>query len=269
MVSNNSESILMLVEDPDDTLATLCIFGDDDVNKTIFTIEYEKIKGRFKPIHIKHADTHFYTLTTFKFLVPSGMRRGIYHQSLTSKELCTLRNDPNMKGEYQKRIANILLNNERKGKLFRDFLDFVKEKKTRNEIYKNFKEITSRTLIAWSKYAGLIIEIEDHIQSLPGKKIEISQEEFETNLIEIYDQLQDPHDIGVKRIAVPIGEIRFNLCVKLGLTEFEFDQMLRILLDKDHNHIVKLHGATSDAFEKEPTFEYLNKLYIYLSMKEL
>lgn len=267
-MKKRGEDTLMLVEDQEDTLRTLCIFGDQDITKEIFTIEYEKLKGRYKPIHRKHADTHFYSLTTFKFLVSSGIK-GVYHQSEISKELCELQNNPERRDEYQKKISRMLLNNEKKGKLFQDFLDFTKEKKTREEIFEHFKnEFTARALIAWLKYAGLIIESENYFQSIEEQKKEITEEIFRDYLIKIYYQLQDPHRIGVKRIAVPIGEIRFHICVELNLTEFEFDKILRKLLDKDVNHTIRLHGATSDAFENEPTFRYLNKLYIYLSFKD-
>jgi hypothetical protein len=268
-LSKRGKGTLMLVEDPDDTLKVLCYFGDSDITKEAFTLEYEKIKGRFKPIHKKHSDTHFYSLTTFKFLIKSS--EGIYFSSLISKELCNLRNDPNKKVEYQTIISRMLLNNKKKGRLFKKFLNFIREKKTQKEINQYFgekKEFTVRALIAWSKYAGLVVESEGYYQSIPEKATHVSEDDFKNNLIAIYDSLQDPNYIGVKRIAVPIGEIRFNMGVKLGLTESEFDERLRSLLDKDNSHFIRLHGATSEAFEKEPFFQYKNKLYIYLSMKD-
>jgi hypothetical protein len=261
---------LMLVDDPSDTFATLCSFKDCIVTKTSFTLQYESIKGRFKPIHAKNADTHFYILTTFKLLVPSGSGRGQYQLSSIAKNLCNLRKNPSDINEFQIRLSEILLNNERKGKIFIEFLEFVKNGKTKKEIFEKYKPITtSKTLIAWTKFAGMVSEYNSIIQTIPKQRNELSESDFKASLVSEYKNLVDRDNLGIKRLSVPIAELRFNLMIKLHISRDTFDDMLRKLLEKDFNNRITLYGSTSDEFQEEATFYYSNKLYIYLSMKTI
>lgn len=261
---------LMLVEDPDDTLKTICALGNIEINKEIFTKEYERVKGRTKPIHKKHADTHFYSLTTFKFLVPSGLRKGIYCQSKIMKQLCVLRNDSNKKSEYETIISNILVNNEKKGKLFEKFLNFIRERKTQKEIHENFKnelnELTIRALIAWSKYAGLIFESGGYLQSIPIKKSKPKFENFFTALKKSYNERNKSEIYGYKRVAILISELRSDLIFELGISKVQFDDYLTELIKKDIT--IQVYGAPMGVFSEEDSFIYENKKYYYLSMRE-
>lgn len=257
----------MLVEDPRDTLKGLCTFADSEVDLASFKLSYEKMIGRGdRPIHIKHAHTHFYTLTLFKLLVPET-HKGKYRLSLVAKNLCTLLASPNRKDEYQKILSEVLLINESKGKLFEDFLQFVTEKKSKKDIDQRFKPIPARTLIAWSKEAGLIQEYQNFFQAIPRKKTKPTQAQFKDVLIKIYTETQTTEVFGIKRIYVPIGGLRFNVCVELGLKKEEFDDELKYLLSTEYGTRITLHGAPTNVYEEEETFNYSGKLYIYLSIK--
>jgi hypothetical protein len=266
----SSNSGLMLVEDPRETLTALCTFADSEVDWNAFKLSYEKVIGRTeKPIAKGHADTHFYTLTLFKLLLPSEARKSTYRLSLIAKKLCTLLKEPNKKDQYQKILSELLLNNPSKGKLFEEFLKFVMERKSKNEIDKRFNPIPARTLIAWSLEAGLIQKYKDYIQAIHRQKIKFTQAQFWEILTETYNEMQATEVFGIKRIYVPIGELRFNVGVKLGLKTEEFDETLKHLLSTEYGSKITLHGAPTDVFEKnkEETFNYKNKLFVYLSMR--
>ncbi len=266
----SSSSGLMLVEDPRETLTALCTFADSEVDWKAFKLSYEKVIGKIeKPIAKGNADTHFYTLTIFKLIVPSETRRSAYRLSPITKKLCALLQDLDKKEEYQMILSDLLLSNESKGKLFKDFLQFVSERRLKTEINYRFKPIPARTLMAWLKEAGLIQEYQEYVQAIPIKKKKPTQEQFWEALKETYKEMQDTGVFGIKRIYVPIGELRFNVDAKLNLNKEEFYEEFERLLATKYGSKITLHGAPTDVFEKNKgeTFNYKNKLFIYLSMR--
>lgn len=266
---NTSRSGLMLVENPRETLTALCTFADSEVDWKSFKLSYEKVIGRTeKPIAKGHADTHFYTLTIFKLIVPSETRRSSYRLSPITKKLCASLQDLDKREEYQKILSDLLLSNESKGKLFKDFLQFVSERRLKTEVNHRFKPIPARTLMAWLKEAGLIQEYQEYVQAIHRKKKKITQKQFWKTLKETYKEMQDTGVFGIERIYVPIGELRFNVDVKLNLNKEEFYEEFGRLLGSDYGSAIALHGAPTSVFEEEETFNYLGKVYIYLSIKE-
>lgn len=264
-----SSSGLMLVEDPRETLTALCTFVDSEVDWKSFKLSYENVKGRLEnPVAKGHADTHFYTLTIFKLLVPSETRKSAYRLSPITKKLCSLLHDLDKKEEYQKILSDLLLSNENKGKLFKDFLQFVSERRLKTEVNHRFKPITARTLMAWLKEAGLIQDYKEYVQAIHRIKKKPTQEQFWKNLKETYKEMQDTGVFGIKRIYVPIGELRFNVDAKLNLNKEEFYEEFERLLATEYGSRITLHGAPTSVFEEEEAFNYLDKLYIYLSIKE-
>ncbi len=190
----------MLVEDPRHTLNALCSLGGIDFDRAKFKLTYEKEVDRLDdPISREHADTHFYTPKIYG-LYDSGARRGTYRLSFVAKQLCELLKDPNKQDEYRKLLGNLLLTNDEKGELFRGFVEFVKKKKTRQEIYDKFEQITGRTLIAWSKDAGLIEtdEDEDHVWALARDAPKPSPEQFKDVLLSTYKELEKSEVFGIR-----------------------------------------------------------------------
>lgn len=261
---------LMLVEDPEDTIKAMCRFRETTLDLNSFKSAYEEIKQRVTPIHEKHAHTHFYSLSIYKFIVPlESAPRGTYRLSSTGKELCKCLNRLDM-NRFRQILSTILLNNPRKGQLFKDFLSFVNKRKKRNrkEVYAQFKELPGRTLIAWSKAAGLIEADRNFVWGLPQKKKEIlTSEQFREKLVETYKDMSTPEMLGLEKIFVDIGELRQRICIDHSWTFDEFDAYLRELLDSPFGEKVRLYGAPSSVFEERENFIYKERLYIYIRIK--
>lgn len=267
---NNSESEgLMLVEDPRETLRTLCKFNRRIVDWVSYKREYEKLVGRkHKPISKQHADTHFYMLTLFRLFLPleSG-EKGQYKLSPTALALCKFMGSN--EGKYKQILAGILLNNKKKGALFRNFLDFVGVSRTIEKIEKKFKSMPSRTLKKWCKEAGLI-EISDSkrlIWALPQGKRHYSIKEFRKKLVQAYNEMMDTGIFGVRRIYVKISELRVDVCYKFNLSFEEFDGYLKNLLSSPMGKKIRFYGAPTGVFESDETFAYNGKSYVYMSIK--
>ena len=268
MSTNRSEKGLMLVEDPKETLEALCFFKNIDVDKDTFVKKYEEIIGRtLKPIHEKSGDTHFYSLTTFKLLNKGNGNK--YRLSLVALELCQYLQDPTKIEAFQNLLSKILQTNETKGELFKEFLLFLKEKRTKKEIVEEFKGTPARTLIAWSKLAGLIIQDGQNYQSIPRRNKRTNIRIFKETLIEYYQSMERSDIFGIQKLFIPIHELRDNVCIKLGISQEIFDKLLRDLLDTDFGNNIAFHGGTSTAYDKNEnqTFKYHNKIYLLISMR--
>jgi len=261
---------LMFVEDPEDTIKTMCRFRETTLDLNSFKSAYEEIKKRVTPIHEKHAHTHFYSLSVYKFIVPlESAPKGTYSLSSTGKELCECIDKSDM-NRFRQILSTILLNNPRKGQLFKDFLFFVNEqkKRTREEIYAQFKELVARTLIAWSKAAGLVEANRNFVWGLPQKEKEIlTLEQFREKLVEIYNDMSKAETFGIEKIFVEIGEMRQKFCIDHSWSFEEFDDLLRRLLDSPFGEKIRLYGAPSSVFAKKEIFMYHERLYIYIRIK--
>ena len=260
----------MLVEDPEDTIKAMCRFKETTLDWNRFKSTYEEIKQRATPVHEKHADTHFYSLSIYKLIIrPESAPRGTYKLSSIGKELCECLGKSDMI-RFKQILSNVLLNNPRKGQLFEDFLSFVnkQEKRTRKEIYAQFKELPGRTLIAWSQSAGLIEANRDFVWGLPQKEREIlTLEQFREKLIEKYKAMSESEMLGIEKIFVEIGELRQRICIDNSWSYKEFDGYLRRLLDSSFGERIRLYGAPSSVFAEMESFMYHERLYIYLRIK--
>ena len=79
---------MMLVDDPRETILAICYFSGRTVDLYQYISKYEEIIGRStKPVHIKHAHTHFYSLTSLGFLKPS-ITKGSYELTNETEKLC-------------------------------------------------------------------------------------------------------------------------------------------------------------------------------------
>lgn len=258
----------MLVEDPEDTLKTLCRLQDSLITWDSFKAEYEKTKNRErKPVDEKTTDTHFYTLGVFELIVLSGAETASYKITQIGKDICSSLSKSNT-GDIHAKLRSILLSNADKGQLFEDFLNFVAKPTPRKAIFERFHEIPARTLIAWSRYAGLV-EVEGEMiwrLHLPAQELP-SEDAFFSTLISTYNEMQKTETPGIRRIFVDINEIRRNVCYKLnGLSVSEFDSYLRKILDSARGKSIRLYGAPSSVFEERRNFAYKSRVYAYLSI---
>jgi len=269
MSVNRSKKGMMLVEDPGETIKTMCFFQNRELDKMEYKAQYEKLKGLEKPIHIKNADTHFYSLTLLKLLVPVNEKKSKYRLSSTAKELCHIANDSSKSEDYKQKLSNILLTNEDKGELFKEFLDFVSTKRHKKEIYEKFRPIPSRSMIAWLSYAGQIEQQKDIIQAKNRREGRISLTKFEQIFFKAYSDLNKSEIFGIRRIFIPIEDLQFEISVKTGLSKEEVYNMLTKLISKDGSEKIILHGASTKSYEdnKINKFNYYNKDYVFISLR--
>lgn len=162
------------------------------------------------------------------------------------------------------------MNNPRKGQLYKAFLSFVNERKkrSRKEIYTQFKELPGRTLIAWSKAAGLIEADRNSVWGLPQKEKQIlSLEQFRGKLVETYKDMSKSEMLGIEKIFLEIGELRQRFCIDHSWSFEEFDECLRRLLDSPFGEKIRLYGAPSSVFDERENFMYDRRFYIYVRIK--
>ena len=264
-----SKTGLMLLDDPEDTLKAMCYFSNSEFDKTKFIKKYEEVKERKKPIHEKNADIHFYTLSIFQLLTKPNDSKNIYHLTPIAQELCESMKNGIQNENFQELLTKILITNEHKGELFFNFLAFLKERKTNKEIFEQFRIRPSKTMIAWCKLAGLVIQDGDYLQSIMPREKQINSDLFRDTLKDYYTELSKSKTYGINRIFVPIDDLRMNICVKLGIRQDKFDEMLTELLVTDYGQKIHFHGATTTAYEKrsKEIFKHGNKKYLLLSMR--
>jgi len=272
MDSEKADQTLMLVEDPCETIETMCTFRGKTVTWDQFKDVYEKRIGRLdSPVSRGTVDTHFYTLTQFNLLIPTRKEGTKYVLSSLGEKICKYLKERKMK-EYKRRLGNILLNSEKKGHLFRAFLKRVREKgsATRSDLVQHFKPMTLRSLISWSLESGLIEydKGKDLIWSLRSEpKAELSLDEFWERLVKIYKELQSTDIFLTKKIFVDITDLRANFCMEHNWSLDDFDQNLRKLLDFPRGRKIRLYGGPSSIFEGKRNFVFKGKVYAYIRIK--
>jgi hypothetical protein len=72
---------------------------------------------------------------------------------------------------------------------------------------------------------------------------------------------------GLRRLYVPIGELRAYLSPKLELNEDEFNEHFRRLKASEFGERIKLYGGPPDAYESEDSLSYKGKSYLFFSLK--
>lgn len=266
------DQTLMLVEDPRETVETMCVFKDRIVTWHQFKEAYEKKIGRSEdPVSRGTVDTHFYTLTQFDLLIPTQEKRTQYILSSLGKKICHYLKESNML-EYRKCLRSVLLNNEKKGILFHEFLKRIRSKEslTKHELSQHFRLITLRSLISWSLEAGLIEYDKDKylvwcLRLEP--KTELSLEQFWKRLVNVYEELQKTDIFLVEKVFVPITEIRANFCMEENWELDDFDDNMRHLLDSPYGRKIRLYGGPSSIFEGKRNFVYKEKMYAYIRVR--
>lgn len=260
----------MLVEDPEDTFKTMCRFRDKALDLRSFKSTYEEVKHRSTPVHEKHAHTHFYSLSVYGLIVPiESAPKGKYRLSSTGEEICNCFDKSDM-DRLRRILSTVLLNNPRKGQLFREFLSFVniQKKRSKREIYEQFKELPGRTLIAWSKAAGMIETDGDFVWGLPKTEIKtLTLEQFQEKLANTYKDMSKSEMLGVEKVFVEIGELRRKICIDQSWAFEEFDEYLRRLLDSAFGKKIRLYGAPSSVFDEGKDLKYRGRLYVYIRVK--
>lgn len=287
MSARRSSSGLMLVEDPKDTIRALCELNNATINWHSYKEKYEKVKSLSRSISSQHNDTHFYSLSIYGIIRPTESSKTEYRISPVGKGLCKSLTEGHI-DDYKKILSNILLNNPKKGRLYREFINFVKirnkasyddvlgftkELADRISLKRKSKEtieIISRTLMAWSEEAGMIGRDKDRktvwfVSELP--KPELAMQAFWEVLLDKYKQLRHSEIFGIEHIYVDILELRTIVCADLSITTEDFDAYLTSLLDSKVGDKIRLYGAPTSFFTDKENFTYKGKVYAYITIK--
>jgi hypothetical protein len=144
----------------------------------------------------------------------------------------------------------------------------MSKERTRTEIYERFKELPGRTLIAWSKAAGLVEADRKLVWSLPRKEKKfMNLSQFQTELVALYKDLTKSEMIGIEKIFVEIHELRQKICIEHNWDFKEFDDYLTRLLDSTFGESIRLYGGPSSAFKEMESFMYQKRTYLYIRIK--
>jgi hypothetical protein len=174
------------------------------------------------------------------------------------------------KPEYQKALSTLLLTNERKGELFQRFLEFVDFPRKDAEIYARFREVTGKSLINWSLEANLVLKRGNFIGKVREKSgPPLTLVDFWRELQNSYTEMQSTGILGIRRLAVDIGELRDVMTIRMPLQKVEdFDKYLEELLDSGYGRCISLAGAPVHVLEKrKDIFTYKGKTYLYLTLR--
>lgn len=271
MTTGATREKLMLVDRPRILLTVVCAFNGSTVTLKSFKQQLEKTLLRTdNPLHIKTAHTYFYTATTYELFTPIEGQKGVYRISETGSLLCQLAHDSNRYADYQKALQSILLSNRKKGPLFREFLDFVKNTALEKEIFKEFQPPTGKTLIAWGLEAGLICKKGDAIAPIRLRTCPPTLEEFWSELLIVFKRMQRTQTMGIKRLAVRVDELRLRVLSALNLQEnLDFERYLEQLMRSKYRDSVDLYGGPSHVLaDPNKVLNYNSKVYAYISVKE-
>ena len=265
---NSGKRVLLLIDNIKTLFRSLSSFRGKEANFNSFKLEMEMQLG--KEISKKYVEGYFYSATMFHLLVPQSFR-GNYRLSATAILLCSLYKNAEEKSEYQKILSTLLLTNERKGELFRSFLDYVSSPKIEDQIYKEFGQVTGKSLILWGTEAGLAIRHGNIVGKViqEERHIHPSLEAFKEELKSAYQEMQSADFFGIDRMFVDIEELRLRVACKLNFADpQEFDSYLEKLLESNFGKNISLHGAPPHIVEKKKyMFKHEGSEYIYISLK--
>lgn len=262
---------LMLVRDPKECVQALCELTGEITLKN-YKEKYEEIKKLVKPIHIKNAHTHFYSLTNFGLVEPdTKASKGVYKMSQEGIQICNYLKNNNL-SKAEKMFQYILKNNFKKGALFRDFENYLKIKNetTFEDIEERYREITAASLREWATYAGMtgydkkakkiwFVKHED--------KNKISIKEFRELLISHYSELQQSEINGVDSVFVDINKIRTEMCLEFNISNDYWNSLMVEILDSKFGEKIRLYGSIPSEFIGRENFSYNNTNYALIRIK--
>lgn len=267
MNEEKSPISIMTNEDPDETIQTLCKLENNSISWESYKKSYEKFFNNEQKISKQHNDAHFYLVRQLGLI--ERKNNSEYRLSPTGELFCEILQKTNHEKKFQKTLASLLLTNDEKGELFREFIDYVKNSKKDDDLKKKFVGETHRTLKSWSKRANLVTIHDDYCAAEPIHDVEdCTVNKFFKTLFNTYEKIQRRNVFEPKREYIPIREIKRRVSCELGFKELtQFDNWLTETLNhKKYRLFVRLHGAPSHAYEKMETFRYKGKSYPLLSV---
>lgn len=266
-----SDNTLMFVEDPIEALRALCCHKDDEIiTDKSFIKNYLKVR-KISDYGETKAETHLGSLRIYG-LVEShpDMAKGGNRMTTKGKVLCKIlrkTSQPSKNKQFQNALANLLLKNHYKGKLFKDFLRYIERAKTMDEIKKKYKWRTGLTLIAWCKAAGLAKQIGDSVVQIPKKIVETyTLDKVWKEILRTYEEIVSA-DIRRRRLLLHYGDLRYKAACNLQMKDHnEFDKWFQKILKSVYKKYINLHGAPTGEYNEEENIFYRKRIYPYVSI---
>jgi hypothetical protein len=252
----------MLVDDPKKFFNSLCMlkgkkFNSNDYRYVLASLTNNNI------VSDTMRDTYFYLAHIFN-LISETDNRNYYEITESCEKICAVVNDDSKQSIYKQYIKGMILSNNDKGQLFNDFLDFISTPKTIAEIEKRFKKVPTKTLIAFSLEAGLILHYGELYQSTEIHS-NVDLNIFYFTLIKEYKKIQEK---GTRKIYVSIDLIRNLVSLELGLESLNlFNSLLEQALDSPLGVHLYLHGAAPQSDSEYIGFRYKGKRYVFISIR--
>ena len=214
-------------------------------------------------------DSYFYSAIKWGLIT---LDDGIYVVTVFAREICDLRSKGS-ESEFKAYLANLL---EVKEPAFRSFLDYLKEPRGKQEIYRAPNAYTGKTLIAWGEKLG-VISFAPTLKKYYAinKTHQTTKDEFWSALVRGFEGLRRTGLIASKINYVKIPDLRdiCSICLHLKVREppeeSEFDILLRELLSDDKfAHRIELSGApiVYITYEKGIPFIYKDREYYFIGL---
>jgi len=233
---------LMLVDNPNRFFTSLCRMR----GQTFSADEYWTVLAsltRKGHIHRKTRDTYIYTATIFKLITQTDTGSHRYQLALSCEKICDTLGDRQKKETYRRYLRGLLMSNEIKGPLFREFLRYTSTPRRMADIESEFGKIEAKTLFAFFQEAGLVVRHGGMIRAIEVRS-SVSIDEFYQTLGRVYHDLRENTGTQPPMIYVPIDLIRDLVSLELGLeSSEEFDALLVRVCDSTTGSSIYLHGA--------------------------
>lgn len=152
---------------------------------------------------------------------------------------------------------------------YRDFLDYLAQPRSTEEIDTQFNQVTGKTLRQWGQFLGVInVDDSGRYQHFAQEK-DVDSHTFKQALKSCHKRLSKDQMIGADRYFVDIGRLRSEVCQALRISPRKFNTLLTDLLnDPAEGHSIELTGAPATFYEEATTepYSYKGKVFLYIAL---
>ncbi len=258
-----SEESLFRVDRPREAVRAFCASEEGGFYWQKIKANYEtEIKGK---ITDDTARNILYFLAQFGFCAKQGDRPAYLSTAAGTRVCQALKSGSEF--EYRRAIAEVLLAQNLKSKLFTRFREFLGESRRKDEITEAF-ERTGSTLLAWGLESGLILEADGRYYAV-RKRFE-NVEEFWIAVNEAYER-KSKSGSRTRSMFVRISEVYFSIQPGLDKSDPHYDfkkWMAALLKDSRFSRQVELSGAPESYVEEQDLMpiEHNKRRYYYLAI---
>ena len=255
----------MLVENIDVMLKALCALTEP-FSKGSFYQSLRKLK-RFKNDSSKES---YFSLAKKLGLFEGP--RGEHRRTVLGSEICRLIRKE-AEEDVRQTMRNVFILKEPS---FAQFLEFMKETRTRNEIAQWSNRVAGKVLPIWGGWLGLVQYSESRgcYFLTDEKQIPLSPEQFRATLWRAYEELSRMPLAGVRAAFVKIPQLRDRVFVMKRCPAREFDRQLRSLLsDPKYRNRIEISSAPITMMKRDvkafktEVFTYDDRKYHFIALK--